>query len=145
MFSVKKHFMQFNHSLLCRHFKIWLHYTLQQWFKDNNSVSKQHSDILNLSQAIPRLVRSLCQETSVLSKCQFTSEKVDSPTPGNLVLVQGALKAQNDLSTFLPLHSEETNIQYQAESSHAWTCTWIPSFPDYCIYYRFCTLCLRKF
>lgn len=140
--------MQFNHSLLCRHFKIWLHYTLQhhqQWFKDKNSVSKQHSDIFNLSQAIPRLVWSLSQEISVLSKCQFTSEKVDSPIPGNLVLVQGALKAQYDLSTFLPLHSEETNIQYQAESSHAWTCIWILSFPDYCIYYRFCTLCLRKF
>lgn len=110
--------------------------------KHNNSVSKQHSDILKLSQTMSRLVWSLSQETFILSKCLFTSEKVDSSIPGKLVLLQGALEALCDLSTSPPLHSEKNSIQYHSESSHAWTCTWIHSFPDHCIYHL---LCLRKF
>lgn len=135
---MKKHFMQLNHSLPHRHFKIWLHYiaAAPALTRDNNSVSKQNSDILRLGQTMPRLILSLPQETLILSKCLFTSKKVNPSTPGNLVQRQGGREAQHDLSAPPPPHSVKKSVsKITLQSCHTQTCTWISHFWDHCIYY----------
>lgn len=130
--SMKKHFMQLNHSLLHRHFKIRLHYIAASpaLTRDNNSVSKQNSDILRLGQTMPRLV------TFILSKCLFTSKKVNLSTPGNLVQRQGGWEAQHDLSAPPPPHFVKKSVSKMTlKSSHTRTWTWITHFWVHCIYY----------
>lgn len=101
---------------------------------DNNSVSKRHSGILKLGQAMPRLIWSLSQETLIFSKCLFTSEKMDPPPPGKLVQRQGGLEAQHDLSTPPPPHSVKKSVskvalnQAMHGAEHGYPISWTTVF-----------------